>query len=73
MEDVQKLLTALLRLRDKKDSSPTALTQAKRWYDQAVQKGQPQAKAALDKLKEYARGLEAKGGADARSLLQNWQ
>ena len=54
-------------------SSPADLTQAKRWYDQAVQKGQPQAKAALDKLKEYARGLEAKGGAEARSLLQNWQ
>ena len=31
MEDVQKLLTALLSLRDKKDSSPRALTQAKRW------------------------------------------
>ena len=54
-------------------SIPADLTQAKRWYDQAVQKGQPQAKAALDKLKEYARGLEAKGGAEARSLLQNWQ
>ena len=54
-------------------SIPADLTQAKRWYDQAVQKGQPQAKAALDKLKEYARGLEAKGDAEARSLLQNWQ
>ena len=54
-------------------SIPADLTQAKRWYDQAVQKAQPQAKAALDKLKEYARGLEAKGDAEARSLLQNWQ
>ena len=54
-------------------SIPADLTQAKRWYDQAVQKGQPLAKAALDKLKEYARGLEAKGDAEARSLLQNWQ
>ena len=54
-------------------SIPADLTQAKRWYDQAVQKGRPQAKAALDKLKEYARGLEAKGDAEARSLLQNWQ
>ena len=54
-------------------SIPADLTQAKRWYDQAAQKAQPQAKAALDKLKEYARGLEAKGDAEARSLLQNWQ
>ena len=54
-------------------SIPADLTQAKRWYDQAVQKGRPQAKAALDKLKEYARGLEAKGDAEARALLQNWQ
>lgn len=35
--------------------------------------GQPQAKAALDALKEQARALEAKGNAEARSLLQNWQ
>lgn len=54
-------------------SIPPDLTQAKRWYDQAVQKGQPQAKAALDALKEHARALEAKGDAEARSLLQNWQ
>ena len=54
-------------------SIPADLTQAKRWYDQAAQKAQAQAKAALDKLKEYARGLEAKGDAEARSLLQNWQ
>ena len=54
-------------------SIPADLTQAKRWYDQAAQKAQPQAKAALDKLKEYARGLEAKGDAEARALLQNWQ
>ena len=54
-------------------SIPADLTQAKRWYDQAVQKGQPQAKAALDKLKEHARALEAKGDAEARALLQNWQ
>ncbi len=54
-------------------SLPADLPQAKRWYDQAAQKAQPQAKAALDKLKEYARGLEAKGDAEARSLLQNWQ
>ena len=54
-------------------SIPADLTQAKRWYDQALQKGQPQAKAALDALKEHARALEAKGDAEARSLLQNWQ
>ena len=54
-------------------SIPADLTQAKRWYDQAAQKGQPQAKAALDKLKEHARALEAKGDAEARALLQNWQ
>ena len=54
-------------------SIPADLTQAKRWYDQALQKGQPQAKAALDTLKEHARALEAKGDAEARSLLQNWQ
>ena len=54
-------------------SIPADLTQAKRWYDQAAQKAQPQAKAALDKLKEYARGLEAKSDAEARALLQNWQ
>lgn len=54
-------------------SIPADLTQAKRWYDQALQKGQPQAKAALDSLKEHARALEAKGDAEARALLQNWQ
>ena len=54
-------------------SIPADLAQAKRWYDQAAQKGQPQARAALDTLKEHARALEAKGDAEARSLLQNWQ
>ncbi len=54
-------------------SIPADLTQAKRWYDQALQKGQPQARAALDALKEHARALEAKGDVEARSLLQNWQ
>ena len=54
-------------------SIPADLTQAKRWYDLAVQKGQPQAKPALDKLKEHARALDAKGNAEAHSLLQNWQ
>ena len=31
MEDVQKLLTALLTLRDRRDPSPRALTDSKRW------------------------------------------
>ena len=54
-------------------SIPADLAQAKRWYDQAAQKGQAQAKPALDKLKEHARTLEAKGDAEAKALLQNWQ
>jgi len=54
-------------------SIPADLTQAKRWYDQAAQKGQADAKTALEKLKEHARALDAKGDAEAHSLLQNWQ
>jgi len=54
-------------------SIPVDIAQAKRWYEEALQKGQTQAKAALDALKEHVRALEAKGDPEARSLLQNWQ
>jgi Uncharacterized protein conserved in bacteria, putative virulence factor len=35
-------------------SIPVDIAQAKRWYEEALQKGQTQAKAALDALKEHA-------------------
>lgn len=56
-------------------SIPVDMTQAKRWYDEALQKGQDkaQAQSSLDKLKEYAKAEEAKGNAEARALLQTWK
>ena len=56
-------------------SIPMDMTQAKRWYDEALQKGQDKAQAqgSLDKLKEYAKAEEAKGNAEARALLQTWK
>ena len=56
-------------------SIPVDMTQAKRWYDEALQKGQDkaQAQSSLDKLKEYASTEEAKGNAEARALLQTWK
>ncbi len=49
------------------------MTQAKRWYDEALLKGdKTQAQAALNKLKEYASAEEAKGNVEARALLQSW-
>ena len=56
-------------------SIPVDMTQAKRWYDEALQKGQDKAQAqgSLDKLKEYAKAEEAKGNAEARALLQTWK
>ncbi len=53
-------------------SIPADLGQAKRWYEAALAKGHPQARAALDALKEQARALEARGDAEARVLLQHW-
>lgn len=56
-------------------SIPVDMTQAKRWYDEALQKGQDKAQvqSSLDKLKEYAKAEEAKGNAEARALLQTWK
>lgn len=56
-------------------SIPVDMTQAKRWYDEALQKGQDkaQAQSSLDKLKEYAKAEEAKGNTEARALLQTWK
>ncbi|MEG6502058.1 sel1 repeat family protein, partial [Desulfovibrio sp. 1214_IL3152] len=54
-------------------SIPVDMTQAKRWYDEALLKSdKAQAQAALNKLKEYARAEEAKGNVEARALLQSW-
>ena len=54
-------------------SIPVDMTQAKRWYDEALLKGdKTQAQAALNKLKEYASAEEAKGNVEARALLQSW-
>ncbi len=56
-------------------SIPVDMTQAKRWYDEALLKGQDKAlpQAALDKLKEYVKAEGAKGNAEAQALLQNWK
>ncbi|MDD4700858.1 MAG: sel1 repeat family protein [Desulfovibrio sp.] len=56
-------------------SLPIDMTQAKRWYDEALQKGadKAQTQSSLDKLKDYAKAEEAKGNAEARALLQTWK
>lgn len=55
-------------------SIPVDMTQARRWYDEALHKGHDKAlpQAALDRLKEYAKAEEARGNAEARALLQSW-
>lgn len=54
-------------------SIPVDMSQAKRWYDEALAKGQAEASAALDNLRAHAQAAADKGDAEARSLLQTWK
>ena len=54
-------------------SLPVDLTQAKRWYEAALQKGQAEARPALEALRAYARAQADKGDAEAAALLQGWK
>lgn len=53
-------------------SIPVDMGQAKRWYEQAGQKGQAEAAKALDALRVHVQAEAGKGNAEARSLLQSW-
>lgn len=54
-------------------SIPVDISQARRWYEEALAKGQTEARAALDNLRAYVRAAADKGDAEARSLLQTWK
>lgn len=54
-------------------SIPVDMSQARRWYEEALRKGRAEAQKALDSLREHARVEAAKGNAEARALLQNWK
>ncbi|WP_165064263.1 sel1 repeat family protein [Desulfovibrio sp. ZJ200] len=54
-------------------SIPVDISQARRWYDMALAKGQAEARAALDKLRAHVRAAADKGDVEARSLLQTWK
>lgn len=49
------------------------LTQARRWYEAALQKGHAEARPALDALRAYAKTQADKGDAEAAALLQDWK
>lgn len=54
-------------------SLPVDLTQARRWYEAALQKGHAEARPALDALRAYAKTQADKGDAEAAALLQDWK
>lgn len=55
-----------------KGSIPSDMAQARYWYEQARQKGQPQAAAALHALRAHVHTEAEKGNAEARLLLRQW-